>query len=184
MSESSKALPRRYIDGLFDRLMAYYGEKFVRMWSVMDASRMRDVWAEELGDLTAAELKRGLAACRTREWPPTLPEFRNLCRAPLDYETAFHEAAFNYGMHGAQWTSPAIYWAAVQIGGDVRTLPYKALANRWKTALDWAQAHKANEPVPVREAKQLEDHGSRPVPMPESVRQQFKVFYAKFGAGA
>lgn len=181
MGTPSKAISPGYLDRLFERLLAMYGEKFVRQWSMVPVETMKRTWAEELADLTTEELKRGLNACRTREWPPTLPEFRNLCRAPLDYEAAFHEAAQWYGIPGAKWSAAAVYWAAVQVGNDVRGQPYKVMVSRWKAALDYALAHKSTTPIPEAPQARVEDKGKVYVPMPQHVREQLTRFSRSFG---
>ncbi len=176
----SKALPPAYIDRLFEKFLAYYGDKFVRQWSVIDAKAMKAIWAEELADLTGPEIKRGVLACREREWPPTLPEFRNLCREPLHYESAFYEAAQRFGTRTG-WSSPVVYWAAASIGNDVRTHSYKAMVGRWKQAMDSARDNP--QPIPEKEAPALADP-YKPEPMPETVRKQFEQFTQQFGREA
>ncbi len=157
-----------------------YGEKFARMWGMVQIDRMKAVWAEDLSDLTGAEIRRGLAACRELEWPPTLPQFRNLCRAPLDYEAAFYEAAQHYGAAHV-WSAPAVYWAAVRMGNDVRIQSYKVAIGRWKTCMDWALANRANEPVPPHDQARLTDSNAALVPMPPETRELLGKF-RRFGS--
>jgi hypothetical protein len=45
-------------------------------------------WSEELAGYTPEELKRGLAACKNRNFPVSFPEFVNLCRPVLTPEEA------------------------------------------------------------------------------------------------
>ena len=35
-----------------------------------------------------------------------------------------------------EWSTPAVYWAAVKVGGDLRAHPYAAIKGRWAAALD------------------------------------------------
>jgi hypothetical protein len=156
-----------------------YGEKFARMWGMVQIDRMKAVWAEDLSDLTAAEIRRGLAACREQEWPPTLPQFHNLCRVPLDYEAAFYEASQHYGT-AHQWSAPAVYWAAVKMGNEVRTLAYKVALSRWKNCLDWALQNRANETVPPHDQARLTDSKAALVPMPAETRELITKF-RRFG---
>jgi hypothetical protein len=169
---SSKALPAGLVEGIFSRMICWYGDKFVKTWSIADPVQMKAVWAEDLADMTERELKRGLASCRQLEWPPSLPQFRNLCREPLDYEGAFYEAARNYGV-AHTWSAPAVYWAAVKLGSDVRMLPYAVVRNRWIQALDWAMANRASEPVPPHDQARLGHDAAQLVPMPEELRARF-----------
>ena len=77
----------------------------------------------------------------TRPWPPTLPEFLNLCRPPFDYEAAYHHAGEQVRLRAYQcdrWNSPAIYWAASELGNDLRE-PYQRMKGRWAAAVDAAR---------------------------------------------
>lgn len=132
-------MPSQLIERLFDRLSAMYGARFADMWRGIDPAAMKRVWAEELSDCSREELARGVAACRTRDWPPTLPEFLKLCRPALDYERAFLEAIEqmrNRESGADAWSDPAVYWAAAHVGSDLTKYPYQAVAKRWQAALD------------------------------------------------
>lgn len=52
-------------------------------------------WARGLYGLQGAELARGLEQCVNRKdpWPPSLPEFRALCREQADENTAMYRMA-------------------------------------------------------------------------------------------
>lgn len=67
---------------LWARMAAIYGHKWVSAHG--DSDITRDTWQRGLKDLTTAELATGLRAVVTRPdpWPPSLPEFRALCRPP------------------------------------------------------------------------------------------------------
>ena len=56
-----------------------YGHKWVSNYGDADHS---GTWAKGLADLTTENLKEGFKACMRdgREWPPSLPEFRKLCK--------------------------------------------------------------------------------------------------------
>jgi len=100
---------------------------------------VKSVWAKELAGYSPDEIARGIAACRTRDWPPTLPEFLKVCRPALDYERAFIEAIEQMRKRetgGDEWSTPAVYWAAVKLGRDISAHPYNAIKGRWKSALD------------------------------------------------
>lgn len=139
MAKSSTGVPLSWIEKLFERLSAYYGARFADMWRGCDLEGVKQVWAMELGDCTRAEIARGVSACKTRDWPPTLPEFLKLCRPAIDYERAFLEAVEQMRRRetGADaWSTPAVFWAAVKVGGDLRAHPYQAIKGRWQAALD------------------------------------------------
>lgn len=141
MKTPSKALPSAWIDRLFSRFSAMYGSRFADLWRGADADEVRAVWAVDLGDLSPQEIAAGVEACKSRDWPPTLPEFRKLCRPPLDCERAFHEAAeqmHNREMGNDVWSNPAIFWAARRLGCDLIGSSLSAVKSRWAHELDKA----------------------------------------------
>jgi len=129
------------VDRLFARLGAFYGARFADMWRDADPVELKRVWAEELAGFSPEELARGIDGCRTRDWPPTLPEFLRLCRPALDYEAAFCEAAeqmYRRQQGEDRWSDPAIYWAATWMGRDVMAVPYAVAKARWCANLNRA----------------------------------------------
>ena len=154
--QSSMALPKELIERLFAKFGAFYGRHFADMWAGQNPETVKEVWAEELSNFSREELGRGFEAAKRNKFPPTLPEFMALCRPPLDYEAAYHEAVTQMRLrhdgdrhkrYGADtWSNPAIYWAAAAIGGDIQTHQYTAMKSRWKAALDEALANP--NPVP------------------------------------
>lgn len=141
------------MDRIFARLEAFYGARLADAWKGSDVAAVKRVWAEELAAYTADEVRKGLDACRARDWPPTLPEFLKACRPPLDYEAAFLEAVEQMRLRDEgkdKWTRGAAYWAAVRLGRDLQTLPYVALKGRWHTALDAAAAQVASGELPAQ----------------------------------
>lgn len=147
------ALPSRWVARLISKLQIMYGAKFTQQWEGIDPALMQAEWAEELAGFTGEELATGLAACRERPFPPTLPEFMVLCRPPINPEVAFHEAAFctaqrRRGERG-DWSHPAIYHAAVKVGQhDILNCAYATLKARWNKALADELARGEWEPVP------------------------------------
>lgn len=68
------------ISKLWVRLHAIYGSKWLAAYGPEDSS---GTWAEVLGEFMPEQLGAGVRACLDREdkeWPPTLAEFRDLCR--------------------------------------------------------------------------------------------------------
>lgn len=135
----SRRLPDAWVERLFARLTAIYGARLADLWRGADLEEVKEVWAVELADLTGEEIARGLAACRDRKFPPTLPEFRELCRPPIDFEAAWREAVEQMRLREQgldRWSSPAIYWAAARIGSwDMRHSSYPSIAKRWQAQL-------------------------------------------------
>lgn len=120
-------------------MLLSYGKKFTDQWGVTDGDELLNFWANGLADMTHSELKRGKDALATREWPPTLPEFRKLCRRPMDSVAAYYEAvagtqARRDGEYG-KWSHPAIYWAAMPMSFDLKEQTYSQIRSRWEAAL-------------------------------------------------
>lgn len=59
-------------------MAATFGHKWVSSYGAEPS----DTWLAGLIDLSQEELKTGIVACLSweAEWPPTLPQFRSLCR--------------------------------------------------------------------------------------------------------
>lgn len=156
----STAKRSEWIDRLFARLGAMYGNRFASMWEGQDMAGVKSVWMEDLAEFTPEEITAGVAACKTREWPPTLPEFIRLCRPSIDYERAYHDAIeqmIRRDRGQDVWPYPALYWAAASLGNDFRAKPYADLKSRWRKAMDDATeavrtGAKPNEIPPRREA--------------------------------
>lgn len=57
-----------------------YGHKWASQYGDVPC----DTWARGLADMSSADIGQGLKAClRSGEgWPPSLPEFRVLCKPP------------------------------------------------------------------------------------------------------
>ena len=169
---STSRLPEPVIERLFNRLAAMYGAKFTDQWKGVDPAYLKAVWAEELSAYAVDEIKRGLDACRTRIWPPTLPEFLQLCRPPIDPEVAYNEAVRQLRARDRgedKWSHPAIFWAAAEVGQfDMLGSHYGAIKNRWSDALR-AQLDKREWP-PVPEKRVELPAPGKTCPPPKKVR--------------
>ncbi|MCL4822584.1 MAG: hypothetical protein KJZ57_00070 [Anaerolineales bacterium] len=80
---SPKPLPSAWVDRLFSRLAAFYGsQKLATMWVDADMAEVKAVWAEQLGRFEPASISAALQRLidSGNQWPPTLPEFIELCR--------------------------------------------------------------------------------------------------------
>lgn len=140
--------------GLLKFMLGVYGQKFQDQWRGVPPAEMIAVWSMGLAGYTPLEVQRGLAACMTRIWPPTLPEFMLLCRPPIDHEAAFQEAVTQLHLRGEgsdNWSHPAIYWAAVAFGSwELRQASWDRAKTRWTRILD-EQLRKGDlPPVPPR----------------------------------
>ena len=79
----SKPLPPAWVDRLFSRLAAFYGsQKLATMWVDADMAEVKAVWSEQLGRFEPASISAALQRLvdSGNQWPPTLPEFVELCR--------------------------------------------------------------------------------------------------------
>jgi hypothetical protein len=137
-STSTTALPERWVERLFERMLLDYGKKFSDQWGGADTDALIAHWSRELAGYSGTELKRGLEALATKEWPPTLPEFKKLCRRPLDATAAYYEAVAGThsragGKYG-KWSHPAIYWAAMPLSFELREQTYAQMKGRWEAA--------------------------------------------------
>ena len=134
----SSALPEPWIERLFARFEAMYGARFADAWKGCSIAHVKAVWAEDLGGFSRDELAAGIAGCRSRDWPPTLPEFMKLCRPPIDHQAALLEAIEQMARRESgrdRWSHPAIYWAAVKIGAyDLGRTTLRDLDAEWRKA--------------------------------------------------
>lgn len=156
-STSPPPIPCSWVEALFDRMLLHYGKRFTDQWGGADPGRLTQHWANELAGFTPAELSKGYAALEGRDWPPTVPEFKRLCRPALDVIAAYYEAiegiqARERGEVG-QWSHPAIYWAAVKIGAhDLKNQSFSQMRERWERAFNevFSQGTWAAIPEPAK----------------------------------
>lgn len=163
-----------WIERIFGKLSGIYGSKFADLWRGCDIERVKRTWAEALAGYSPDEIRRGIDACMTRVFPPTLPEFLMLCRPPIDYEAAYYEAVEQLQKRDAgadRWSHPAIYWAATRIGSfDLRNSTWGGIKARWISALQAEMANGEWPAVPPHR-KALPAHGDVSVPKEEARRR-------------
>jgi hypothetical protein len=129
-----------------------YGKRFIDQWIGVKPDAMIEHWAHELAGYSREELQNGYLAMQSRDWPPTLPEFKKLCRPPLDALAAYYEAlrgleARRKGQMG-HWSHPAIYWAACPMTFDLLHQTWASLSGRWDKALHEQLAQGTWQPIP------------------------------------
>lgn len=69
------------VDRLFNFFLVRYGKLWAERYANLGLT-MNDIkseWEAELRRLTPQELQSGIDACRTKTFPPTLPEFVKMC---------------------------------------------------------------------------------------------------------
>ena len=77
----------RWIERLFARLLAIYGDRFSAMWAHTDKEEMKQVWAEALGGFTADQIADALKICLDEPHAPNLPMFLAYCRRKAVMQT-------------------------------------------------------------------------------------------------
>ncbi|WP_090322561.1 replication protein P [Nitrosomonas oligotropha] len=145
LTTSPRFKGKKPIDYLFEKLDLLYPKRWKDQFaSPSHVESWKQCWGEELDEMgiTFEEVRVGLKRCITMyDWPPSFPEFIKSCRPSLDYERAFIEATEQMALRKTgkdRWSNPAIFWAAVKLGGDLTNFPYLAIKGRWKSALDKA----------------------------------------------
>lgn len=174
-STKANRLKDETILAILGKLHARYGAKFSDLWQGVPHEKLVAEWAQELAGYSAAEIHRGLDACRTRIWPPTLPEFAALCRPPIEAEAAYHEAVegmrVRTGGKSYQWSHPGIYWAAMDFGSyDLSISDWRSAKAKWTRLLGLQMAKDEWPEIPAPPAALLPP--PPPSPMPPKVREQ------------
>jgi hypothetical protein len=86
---NQSALPAAWVDRLFERLFMIYGtDKMQGLWRGQEMADVKACWAVELAGYNGDELRAGFAALHRDhpEWPPTLYQFADLCKAAVRQE--------------------------------------------------------------------------------------------------
>ena len=162
-----------------------YGNLWANSYGAFPRSRVMQTWSEDLSDLSKDELGRGMKACRDKPFPPTLPEFRKMCRPPIDPEAAYHEAIEQFRRRkdgNDNWSHPAIFWTAIEIGEfDLRNSNWQTMQSRWTSKLkSTLEKRDLPEIPPRREA--LPEPGQT-TPDRERVTRHIDALKAKLSMG-
>lgn len=139
-STSTNPLPASWVEKLLHKMLLSYGKKFTDQWGATETDELVAHWANELAGYLPLEIARGIKALETKDWPPTLPEFKKLCRSPLDPIKAYYEAVAGVQARAAgeygKWSHPAVYWAAMPLAFDLGSMTFSQIKQRWEAALD------------------------------------------------
>lgn len=151
-SISTEPLPDGWVKKMFRLMLLEYGKRFTDQWGMVDTAEMTRHWAHELAGYSGVEIKHGLQALETRDWPPTLSEFKKMCRAPVDPLVAYYQAVEGVrarvaGRMGV-WSHPAIYAAAMPLAHELLSLTYSQIKLRWEAALAGQMALGQWQPIP------------------------------------
>ncbi|HEV2612521.1 MAG TPA: replication protein P [Noviherbaspirillum sp.] len=147
------------MDHLYNRLDGAYPHKWRSNFSTPEAiDNWKVSWAEAFEEegITPQDIKAGLKACRTKyDWPPSCAEFIKACKPSVDPLVSYYEAvsgvtAREKGEMG-EWSHPAVYWAAIKMAFDLKSLTYSAIKDRWNKALadEMAKGEWAAIPAPM-----------------------------------
>lgn len=91
---STKSAPLSWVESLFERMQAIYGNKFIDMWRDTNLDMVKALWAAEMGKLSNEELSNGYQLLMTKVWPPSLPEYVQMCKA-IERKEAAHVLALS-----------------------------------------------------------------------------------------
>lgn len=135
----TKPLSAQAVAVIFDSLKGQLGGKVADLWNGTAPNLIEQEWSRALAGFRRHELQRGIDACATRVFAPTLGEFAQMCRPCLNHEWAWLEAgeglrARDDGAMG-EWSHPAVYFAAIEMGPDVRAGDWHKSRTRWTRML-------------------------------------------------
>lgn len=83
------AVPRSWVEALFSKMSAFYGNKFAVMWRGSNVEEVQKAWAIELNRLSREQIKAGTDQLVDLTDAPTLPQFIAHCkRARLEQHNA------------------------------------------------------------------------------------------------
>lgn len=76
------ALPDAWIAKIFDHMSGLYGSQFADKWANSNIDSVRSLWAAKLAGFRdmPESIKEALDALDNKPYPPSLPEFLELCR--------------------------------------------------------------------------------------------------------
>ncbi len=164
---NQSALPENWIDYIFRKMESRYGSLWADRYGLSNLELVKRDWSEDLSGFTGEELKRGLVSSRSLKFPPTLPEFMNLCRPVIDAKSEWIEACeqMRIRLQGKQedkWSREQVYWAAVAIGWhDLNSLSWDQIKTRWTHSI----ANAKNSPIP-------EYHAQLPKPGQQTISKE------------
>lgn len=133
-------------------MLLTYGKKFTDMWAATTTDDLVAFWGGQLAGYSGAEIKHGLDAMENRDWPPTLPEFKRMCRPPIEPLRAYYEALAGvlarFAGENGTWSHPAIYWTAMPMAAELREQTYNQIRARWEAALAQQLGKGEWDPIP------------------------------------
>lgn len=174
----SRPIPDHWVTSLFKKMGAIYGARFTDLWRDVDLSEVRKTWAEGLGSISHDNLRRGVAALYRTKYPPTLPEFIELCapqvpmyRPPslsdVTNRTPPPEARIKLAGLAAsivRTQGTGIEWARrILAEAETRHLPAMKIAIAEEAVRKFNLYNPPPEPAPEREREPCDDDEAEPV---------------------
>lgn len=167
-----EAAPLSFMDRLWNRFDGAYPHKFRSAFANERAiQNWRTEWADAFTDagLTAGEVIAASKQCRREypDWPPTIGQMIALCRPQRDYQAAHEEAAEQMTRRERNqdnWSDPALFWAAAELGADLLERRYETIKNRWQRELDRCAALVAQGQLPREIPRRM-----RALPAPDKI---------------
>jgi hypothetical protein len=137
MAEQSTAKQNALTERVFARLAIMYGNKFADMWRGIDLSEVKRAWGDELASFTVSEVAGAIKALRANTFPPTLPEFLQLCEKARGINPAYvaaHQQAMKLPPPDTSAESAARRREAAQLLRNI---------GKPKPGLEWARKARA-----------------------------------------
>lgn len=77
-------LPQAWMERLFSRLTALYGNRMTTMWGDVPQAEVMDAWRQGLRGIEPDAIALALLSVTDQypDWPPTLGQFAALCKPP------------------------------------------------------------------------------------------------------
>lgn len=148
------------VEHILQEMMFLYGKRFEQQWGNQVFPDMVAYWQKKLSGFSRDELARGYKALETLKYPPTLPEFMQLCRPPVEPVKAYHEAVKGVqdrrnGEMG-QWSHPAIFWTAASMTYELLNNSYQQVKPHFEKRLEeelsrtsWQEIPPVSESLPA-----------------------------------
>lgn len=140
------------VEHILKEMMFMYGKRFEQQWGNQVFPDMVAYWEKKLAGYSRDELRRGFKALETLKYPPTLPEFMQLCRPSIDKTKAYYEAVKGvqerrFGRKG-EWSHPAIFWTAASMTYELLNHTYQQVKPHFEKKLEQELSRTSWQAIP------------------------------------